>query len=252
MIPVADHVQYNQALWNAQSAEYQRRHAQQLPTMEPTWGVWSWPESELQVLGEVAGCDVLELGCGGAQWSIALARRAARATGLDVSEAQLAFARSLVAGAGVPVRLVQGDAEALPFADTSFDVVFCDHGAMSYCDPSRIVPEVARVLRPGGRFAFNMVTPLLDMCFDDALGGPRPNLVRDYFGLDRIESDEGISFQRTYGGWIRLFLSHGLAIEGLLELQAPEGAQSTYRPEADQHWCRHFPYEHIWRLRKAP
>ena len=41
----------------------------------------------------------------------------------------------------------------------SFDVVFCDHGAMSFCDPYRAVPEVARLLRPGGRFAFAHSTP---------------------------------------------------------------------------------------------
>jgi ubiquinone/menaquinone biosynthesis C-methylase UbiE len=47
------------------------------------WGTWHQPESELQVLGEVAGRDLLELGCGSAQWSIALARADARPVVFD-------------------------------------------------------------------------------------------------------------------------------------------------------------------------
>ena len=42
----------------------------------------------------------------------------------------------------------------MPLADSSFDLVFCDHGAMSFCDPAVTLPEVARLLRPGGRFVF--------------------------------------------------------------------------------------------------
>jgi len=57
------------------------------------WGVWQIPEDEIHALGEVAGKDVLELGCGAAQWSIELAGRGARPVGLDLSERQLEHAR---------------------------------------------------------------------------------------------------------------------------------------------------------------
>ena len=46
--------------------------------------------------------------------------------------------------------LVQASAEAVPVADASFDIVFCDHGAMNFADPYKTVREVARLLRPGG------------------------------------------------------------------------------------------------------
>ena len=55
--------------------------------------MWQLPESELRVLGDVAGKDVLELGCGAAQWSILLAGQGARVVGLDNSERQLEHAR---------------------------------------------------------------------------------------------------------------------------------------------------------------
>jgi len=117
--------------------------------------VWSIPESQLNVLGDVRDKDVLELGCGAAQWSIALAGLGARCVGLDNSARQLEHARRGMAAAGVDFPLVHASAETAPLPDASFDVVFCDHGAMTFADPERTVPEAARLLRPGGLFAFN-------------------------------------------------------------------------------------------------
>jgi ubiquinone/menaquinone biosynthesis C-methylase UbiE len=117
------------------------------------WGVWQLPESELHVLGDVREKDVLELGCGAAQWSIALHALGARVTGLDNSSVQLEHARALMAQTGTEFPLVHASAETTPFADASFDVIFCDHGAMAFADPSRTVPEAARLLRAGGLLA---------------------------------------------------------------------------------------------------
>ena len=60
----------NRRYWDRFADEYQERHGFQLNHNELCWGVWATPESELKVLGDVAGKDILELGCGGAQWSI--------------------------------------------------------------------------------------------------------------------------------------------------------------------------------------
>jgi ubiquinone/menaquinone biosynthesis C-methylase UbiE len=120
--------------------------------------MWQLPESELRVLGDVAGKDVLELGCGAAQWSILLARAGARVVGLDYSERQLEHARASLTGAGVEVQLVHASAESVPFPDESFDIVFADHGANRFVDPYAWVPEAARVLRRGGLLAFSEST----------------------------------------------------------------------------------------------
>ena len=119
-----------------------------------SWGLWRIPEAELHILGEVAGKDILELGCGAARWSIALAQRGARPVGLDLSSRQLQHARQLMQGAGVDFPLIEANAEDVPLPDTSFDIVFCDWGAMTFCDPYWTVPEAARLLRPDGLFAF--------------------------------------------------------------------------------------------------
>ena len=93
------------------------------------------------MLGEVHNRDVLEFGCGGAQWSIALAREGARPVGLDQSRAQLQHARRLQHEAAIVFPLVCASGEAVPLHDATFDIVFCDHGAMSFCDPTVTVPE---------------------------------------------------------------------------------------------------------------
>ena len=72
------------------------------------------------------------------------------------------------------------NATSAPFRDASVDVVFCDHGAMSFCDPYRTVPEVARVLRPGGLFAFNISTLLRNLCFPS--GDPDALITRKLHG----------------------------------------------------------------------
>jgi SAM-dependent methyltransferase len=214
------------------------------------WGTSHIPESELHVLGDVEGKDILELGCGAAQWSIALARRGARPVGLDLSERQLEHARRLMAEAGVDFPLIHGSAEAVALPDASFDIVFCDHGAMTFADPYLTVPEVARLLRLGGLFAFNHHSPIETICWPLDADRVGDRLALDYFGLHRIDDGDEISFQLTYGEWIRLFRANGFAIEDLIEPRPPADTTSSYRDDAELAWARRWPSEAIWRLRR--
>jgi SAM-dependent methyltransferase len=215
--------------------------------------VWQLPESELRVLGDVRGKDVLELGCGAAQWSIALLRAGARVTGLDFSERQLEHARRLMAAAGVDFSLVHSSAEATPFADASFDVVFCDYGAMTFCDPYLTIPEAARILRPGGLLAFSALTPIADLVWPAGADHPGRELAVEYWALHRREEPgETIDFQLRYGEWIELFVENGFVVESLIEPRPPADAHSTYRDAVDLEWARRWPMEHIWRVRRAP
>jgi SAM-dependent methyltransferase len=240
----------NRAYWDAQSDAYQERHGPQIAG-GMGWGVWQIPEAELGVLGDVAGLDVLELGCGAAQWSIALARRGARATGLDVSPCQLEHARRAVDAAGVDVRLVEASAERTPLADEAFDVVFCDHGAFNFANPRRVVPEAARLLRPGGLLAFCMASPLVDLFWDsEGDGGAGTELRNSYFELSGFENEETAEYQLPYGEWIRLFRASGFIVEDLIELRAPADGETTY-DFVDRAWARRWPAENIWKARRA-
>jgi ubiquinone/menaquinone biosynthesis C-methylase UbiE len=245
------HARKNRALWEATSESYQQKHAQSLSGKNAmAWGVWRIPESELHILGDVAGKDILELGCGAARWSIALAQLGARPVGLDLSSRQLEYARRFKQEAGVDFPLVEASAEDVPLPDASFDIVFCDWGAMTFCDPQRTVPEASRLLRPGGLFAFSNATPISMLCLNMQTDQVDQTLHHDYFGMTRLEWPDEVDFQLPYGEWVRLFRSSRFIIEDLIEIQPPAGTTSTYRTESENEWARHWPMENIWKLRK--
>jgi SAM-dependent methyltransferase len=252
-----DDVRANLASWEADSADYQRRHDAQLSAGldDLAWGTWAIPEDAVHALGDVDGADALELGCGAAQFGIRVARRGAAVIGLDFSANQLMAASPHIAEAGVRFPLVRGNAEELPFADRSFDLVFCDHGAVGFTDPRITVPEVARVLRPGGRLVCNMATPFIWVTWPMVDGPPGRELVRSYYDSTRMqweETDPSAEFQLTYGGWIRLFRSNGLVVDDLIELRPDPDADSSFQEYATLEWARDFPAEHIWKVRKEP
>jgi SAM-dependent methyltransferase len=241
----------NRAHWNEKSDEYQTAHGEQLARHPLAWGVWSIPEDDLRILGDVAGKDVLEFGCGGAQWSIALARRGARCIGLDNSERQLEHARKNQRDSGVEFPLVHGSAENVPMPDASFDIIFCDHGAMSFADPARTVPEASRLLRSGGLLAFSAETPLHFICWDDATDSVGTTLKQNYFEQRSSYDASSVCFSLPYGEWIALFRSSGFLIESLVELRPPPGATTTYRDFVGFDWARSWPAEQIWRVRRS-
>ncbi len=93
---------------------------------------------------------VLDLACGSGVISAAVAGRGVPPVGLDFAAAMLDIARA----AHPAIRFVEGDAEALPFADASFDAAVSNFGVHHFPDPVRALTEARRVLRPGGRIAF--------------------------------------------------------------------------------------------------
>ncbi|HEV7525859.1 MAG TPA: class I SAM-dependent methyltransferase [Acidimicrobiia bacterium] len=244
---MSDHVRHNRAFWDADADNYQAAHGAALADAPLAWGAYRVPESELNVLGDVGGLDVLELGCGAAQWSIALAARGARAFGLDLSRGQLAHARR--GAAGLP--LVQASGEQVPFAGASFDVVFCDHGALSFCDPDVIVAECARLLRPGGLLAFCCSHPLLYLTWDDSREQQTRKLQIAYDELGCMVLDEGtIDWVLPPSGWVRVLRANGFEIDDLVELCASAGASTTYDEFAPPKWAKRWPAEWIWKARR--
>ena len=240
----------NRTAWDKDSDEYQADHrADLIGEKALAWGIWRIPESQLQILGETGNKDVLELGCGAAQWSIALSGRGngCRPVGLDNSGRQLAHATGYIAEAGAKVPLVHASAEFLPFRADSFDVVFCDYGAMTFVDPYRSIRQVAKVLRPGGLFAFTTTSPFFFVCLDEEKDELTERLLNPYFGLHRAEADGYFDYQVPYGEWVSLFRSNGFKIEDLIEVQPPEDAATSYggRPLS---WSRRWPAEIIWKV----
>jgi SAM-dependent methyltransferase len=247
---VVDHIARNRRFWDADADAYQAAHGDDLSARALAWGAWRRPEAELGVLGDVRDLDVLELGCGGAQWSVALAAGGARATGIDLSQRQLGHARANARAAGTRVPLALADGERLPFRAGAFDIVFSDHGAMSFCDPRRTLPEVARVLRPRGLLAFCATHPLVYLTWDDDKARQTRKLRVDQTALGCMDFGDGtVDWVVPIGRWIELLHDHGFEVEHLIELVAPADATTTYREFVPAKWARRWPAELIWRAR---
>ena len=106
-----------------------------------------------------SGSTVLDVACGSGNAALAAARRFCTVTGVDYVPALLERGRERAAFEGLDVAFVEGDAEALPFADASFDVVLSTFGVMFAPDQARAAAEMLRVCRPGGGIGLACWTP---------------------------------------------------------------------------------------------
>jgi SAM-dependent methyltransferase len=152
----------------------------------------------------------------------------------DISAGQLATARRLNAGTGVAVPLIQADAQQLPFADGSFDLACSAYGGVPFvADSAGVMREVARVLRPGGRWVFSTTHPFR-WCFRDD-PGPRGLVVESsYFDRRAYVEQDGrgratyVEHHRTLGDRVREIVAAGLVLEDVLEPEWPEGHEEAW------------------------
>ncbi|MGK5632129.1 class I SAM-dependent methyltransferase [Streptomyces sp. URMC 123] len=219
--------------WDRNADEYQLEHGAFLGDDRFVWGPEGLDEADAALLGPAEGLRgrrVLEIGAGAAQCSRWLSGRGALPVALDLSHRQLQHALRIGAGApGAPdVALVQADAGALPFADASFDLACSAYGALPFvADPVRVLREVRRVLRPGGRFVFSVTHPLR-WAFPDEPGPEGLSVAASYF--DRtpyVEQDENgdavyVEHHRTVGDRVRDVVAGGFRLIDLVEPEWPE------------------------------
>jgi SAM-dependent methyltransferase len=249
------HVLRNRDVWTGYASEYADWAPRAWAQEAITWGIWHVPETELRVLPELEGKDVVELGCGTAYVSAWLARRGARPVGIDVTPAQLETARRMQADHGLEFPLIEASAEAVPLPDESFDLAVSEYGASLWADPYRWIPEAARLLRPEGHLVFLTNGTLVILCSPDEELPAEERLLRPYFGMHRFEwegTEGSVEFHLGYGDWIRLLRANGFEVLNLLEIRAPEDAEPHRYPGLPtKEWARKWPSEHIWVARKA-
>ena len=107
--------------------------------------------SILDLMGEISGARILDVGCGDGTLVFAAAAKGARVTGIDPDPAMLSAARARATEAGLPATFIEARVERLPFADASFDIVASVTVLCFVSDAAGAVAEMARVLRPGGQ-----------------------------------------------------------------------------------------------------
>ncbi|MBB6626278.1 class I SAM-dependent methyltransferase [Nocardioides sp. KIGAM211] len=214
--------------WDRYADEYQSTHGEFLGDAGFVWGPEGLTEAVAGVLGPVADRDVLEVGSGAGQCSRWVRAQGGRSYGLDLSLRQLQHSRRIDDETGIAVPSVLGTATDLPFRDDSFDIVFSSFGALQFVrDLPRAVAETARVLRPGGRYAFSITHPTRWMFPDDPT---EAGLVASQSYWDRtpyVEVDDAtgvvsyVEHHRTLGDWVAVLSRAGFLLTDLVEPEWP-------------------------------
>jgi SAM-dependent methyltransferase len=239
------------AAWERLSAIYQEHHG--FATGDVNYGAWAPGERDLRLLGDVHGRRVLEVGCGGGQNCLALARQGAMVTGLDLSRAQIAYAEALaaqvlaaqeLAAVGKRLQFVQGAAEELAgVPDATCDLVLSVNTFQYVRDMGACLAACRRVLRRGGQLVFGLDHPLR-ACFAEQGNSPEDEELsivpaRSYY--DRTPrrwqwGGTGIilqTYHRTVGEWTDLLAGARLQIVRIVEPPPPAELLDAVWPEDD-------------------
>lgn len=193
-----------------------------------------------EMVGEIAGARVLELGCGSGAHSLWLAERGASVVGLDLSPVMAALARKKAIETGAALDMGVADiGKPLPFGDAEFDLVFTSTALHYVENVSGVMREAARVMKPEAMLIASMLHPMSTACFPaiGSEGDGIPDLCEArYFGeplrairnpwLDYGEvSGEGrriLSYHHTASDYFNAIKSAGLVVTDLREPEPPE------------------------------
>lgn len=186
-------------------------------------------EFELLEVGDVTGRDLVHLQCHFGLDTLSWARRGARVTGLDFSEAAMTKARELAEDAGIGARFVAADVyDAAEALGETYDIVYTGIGALVWLpDLTRWARTVASLLRPGGFLYLAEFHPFADI-LDDETG---TTVTHDYFnhgpqvwqsphtytGSEVLENDTSVQFQHGIGEVVSAVAAAGLRVEFLRE-----------------------------------
>lgn len=224
----------NRRWWDHDADEYHAEHGEFLGVADFVWCPERLREQDARLLGDVGGKQILEIGSGAAMCSRWLAAQGASPVASDISAGMLRHARAGNAASGLDVPLVQADAQYLPFADDAFDIVFTSFGAIPFvADSAQVMREVARVLRPRGRWVYSTTHPIRWVFPDD----PGPDGLtatmsywdrRPYVELDEDGQPIYVEHHRTLGDRIRELVTAGFAVQDIVEPEWPADLQQVW------------------------
>ena len=222
-VSTAEAASANRRWWDDDAEDYLAEHLQDIGEVEFLWCPEGLTEGTAGLLGDVAAKRILEVGCGSAPCSRWLRAQGADVVGTDLSAGMLRHAVASAVRTGIGIPLVQADAVSLPFADESFDLACSAFGAVPFvADSALLMAEVARVLRPSGRWAFSVTHPMR-WVFPDDPGQDGLTVRRSYFDrtpyveVDAQDRPTYVEQHRTMGDRIREIVAAGFVLTDVIE-----------------------------------
>lgn len=219
----------NRTWWDAEADAYHIEHGEFLGAADFVWCPERLREGDAHLLGEIGGRRILEVGCGSAMCSRWLAAQGAAPVAFDLSAGMLRHARAGARATGIDVPLVQADATHLPLQCATFDIAFTAFGAVPFvADSAAVMREVARVLKPGGRWLFATTHPTR-WCFPDDPGPAGLTATMPYWdATPYVEyAADGtptyVEHHRTLGQRVREIAAAGFRLVDLVEPEWPAG-----------------------------
>lgn len=214
----------NRNSWNRQAERYQENADFSFDVVD--YGdVRSPNDDDLKLIGDVENKKVLEIGCGGANCGIALAKKGALVTCTDISAGQLEFAKRNAEKEKVNISFAETRMEDLSFLkDKEFDKVVSICAIMYVKDIDKVFKEVHRVLKPGGSFIFSTNDPVF-YSIAAALICQEENIDDSYFYAgeekwkwESSDDFEFVTYRRPICEYINLLIDSGFRIERFHEL----------------------------------
>lgn len=233
-VDAIESVRASRRWWDGDADSYLDEHASFLGDTRFVWSPEGLSEDDAKLLGDVRGRRVLEVGAGAAQCSRWLLAHGAEPFALDLSASMLDHAQRLARHSGLELPLVQADAQHLPFADAQFDLACSAFGALPFvADSAAVMREVARVLRPRGRWVFSTTHPIRWSFADDPGSG---GLIARESYFDRrpyVEQDTNgvatyVEHHRTIGDRVRELVAAGFRLTDLVEPEWPDWNEATW------------------------
>lgn len=225
----------NRSWWDGEASEYYAEHGSFLGDDDFVWGPEGWTEETLGLLAASSGQRILEIGAGAGQCARWLLRHVgAEVVATDLSMGMLRVGAEVSERTGTAPPLLQCDALALPFGEATFDTVFTAYGVVPFvADSAAVMAEVARVLRPGGRFVFSTTHPIRWAFPDDPSAAGLTARLSYFDRTPYVESDgDGratyVEHHRTLGDRIREIVAAGLVVEDVVEPEWPADNTETW------------------------
>lgn len=242
--------------WNLISESYQERH--KISTKYAHYGPNSPNENDLKLLGPVKGKKILEIGCGGGQNSIAFAKQGATATGLDLSDKQIEFAKELARKEGVKVRFIRGDMTNMKDIESDSQDFVYTAVSISFTPMERTFREVYRVLKGDGLFIFSGIHPFYNVFSDEDFTLKNSYFRSGYHEWDWEYFDGDWKKARCSGyyykvsDFVNTLIESGFRLEKLLELEpVEEDILSDYSEDYPLERLRMIPGTIIFVARKV-